>query len=258
MRTILIATLLLAGVAQAKSHDGETRDGALTLSPAVVTMRGTYGQSTTQRVAMTNGTSQPFSCNVVVEDVIVRDGRRQFATAGATAGSIAATAVVSPRSLTIRPGEMAVVTVTLTIPPETSGRAVVVLLRGTTSMIRNGVPMLPSLGALMTFALSNDVALTTATMRVTPPTATATASVVQTCTNSGREPFVARGVMAILDSRGALVGKGVIEPKRLLPHETMELRSDYPGDLAPGHYRVMLTVGYEGQTLVRSADMDVR
>lgn len=253
MRTIFLAMLLLAGVAQAETHDG-----ALTLSPAVVTLRGTYGQSTTQRVAMTNGTSQPFSCDVVVDDVIVRNGRREFAAAGATAGSIAATAVVSPRSLTIRPGEKAFITVTLTIPPYTSSRAVVVLLRGKTKMIRNGVPMLPSLGALMTFALSNDVILTTAAMRVTPPTATATASVAQTCTNSGAEPLVARGVMAILDSRGALVGKSVIEPKRLLPHETMELRSDYPGDLAPGHYRVMLTVGYEGQSLVRSAEMDVR
>jgi hypothetical protein len=253
MRRIFIATLLLATVAHADTHNG-----ALTLSPAVVMLRGTYGQSTTQRVAMTNGTSQPFSCDVVVEDVIVRDGRRQFAAAGATTGSIAATAVVSPRSLTIRPGETAFVTVTVTIPQETNGRAVVVLLRGKTSIVRNSVPMLPSLGTLMTVALSNDVALTTAAMRVSPPTATATASVAQTCTNSGREPLVARGVMAILDSRGALVGKSVIEPKRLLPHETMELRSDYPGDLAPGHYRVMLTVGYEGQTLIRSAEMDVR
>ena len=253
MRTTFMALLLLATVAQADTHNG-----ALTLSPAVVMLRGTYGQSTTQRVAMTNGTSQPFSCDVVVEDVIVRDGRRQFAAAGANAGSIAATAVASPRSLTIRSGETAFVTVTVTIPQETNGRAVVVLLRGKTSIIRNGVPMFPSLGALMTVALSNDVALTTAAMRVSPPTATATASVAQTCTNSGREPLVARGVMAILDSRGALVGKSVIEPKRLLPHETMELRSDYPGDLAPGHYRVMLTVGYEGQTLIRSAEMDVR
>jgi hypothetical protein len=253
MRTTFMAMLLLATVAHA-----DTRNGALTLSPAVVMLRGTYGQSTTQRVAMTNGTSQPFSCDVVVEDVIVRDGRRPFAAAGATAGSIAATAVVSPRSLTIRPGETAFVMVTVTIPQETSGRAVVVLLRGKTSIVRNGVPMFPSLGALMTVALSNDVALTTAATRVTPPNATTTASVAQTCTNSGREPLVARGVMAILDSRGALVGKSVIEPKRLLPHETMELRSDYPGDLAPGHYRVMLTVGYEGQTLIRSAEMDVR
>jgi hypothetical protein len=253
MRKMFVAMLMLAGTAQAATHDG-----SLTLSPAVVTLRGTYGQSTTQRVSMTNGTSQPFACDVVVEDVVIRDGKREFATAGATAGSIAGTAVVSPHSLNIRPGETALVTVTVTIPQETNGRAVVVLLCGKNKMIRNGVPMVASLGSLLTFALSNDVSLATGGMRVTPPTPTATASVAQTCTNNGREPLVARGVVAILDSRGALVGKSVIEPKRLLPHETMELRSDYPGDLAPGHYRVMLTVGYEGQTLVRSADMDVR
>jgi len=247
--------LFVAGVAQASSQTG-----ALTLSPAVVTLRGTYGQSTTQRVTMTNGTSQLFACDVLVEDVVVRDGKRLFVPAGQTAGSIAATAVVSARSLSIRPGQAAVVTVTVTIPPQTDGRAVVVLLRGKNQMMMmmKSLPMVASLGSLMTFALSDDVSMATAGMRVTPPTATATASVAQTCTNNGHEPFVARGVVAILDSRGTLVGKSVIEPKRLLPHETMELRSDYAGDLAPGHYRVMLTLGYEGQTLVRSAEMEVR
>jgi len=253
MMNAIAAMLLLAGVAQANTHDG-----SLTLSPAVVMLRGTYGQSTTQHVSMTNGTSQPFACDVLVQDVIVRDGKRLFAPAGQTAGSIAATAVVSARSLNIRPGETAIVTVTVTIPQETSGRAVVVLLRGKNKMIAKGTPMVPSLGSLLTFALSNDVSLATAAMRVTPPTSTATASVAQLCTNSGREPLVARGVVAILDSRGTLVGKSAIEPKRLLPRETMELRSDYAGDLSPGHYRVMLTLGYENQTLVRSAEMDVR
>jgi len=253
MMKAIAAILLLAGVAHA-----DTRNGTLTLSPAVVTLRGTYGQSTTQRVSMTNGTSQPFACDVLVQDVIVRDGKRVFVPAGRTAGSIAATAVLSARSLNIRAGETAVVTVTVTIPQATSDRAVVVLLKGKNQLIVKGVPMVASLGSLLTFALSNDVSMTTAAMRVTPPTATATASVAQTCTNNGREPIVARGVVAILDSRGTLVGKSAIEPKRLLPHETMELRSDYAGDLAPGHYRVMLTLGYEGQTLVRSAEMDVR
>ena len=252
MKTIA-AMLLLSGIAHADTHSG-----ALTLSPAVVTLRGIYGQSTTQRVSMTNGTSQLFVCDIVVQDVIVRDGKRLFVSAGQSAGSIAATAVISPRSLSIRPGQTASVTVTVTIPQETSGRAVVVLLRGKNQMMLKGVPMVASLGSLMTFALSNDVSMATTAMRVTPPTATAMASVAQTCTNSGREPFVARGVVAILDSRGALVGKSVIEPKRLLPRETMELRSDYAGDLAPGRYRVMLTLGYEGQSLVRSAEMDVR
>jgi len=250
---MLVAMLFLTGIA-----NGATHDGALTLSPAVVTLRGTYGQSTTQRVAMTNGTSQPFVCDVVAQDVIVRDGRRQYSPAGQSAGSIAATAVISPRSLTVRPGETGFVTVTLTIPQETNGRAVVLFFHGRNKLIRNGVPMLASLGSLMTFALSSDVSLTADAMRVRPPTATATASFAETCTNSGREPLVARGVVAILDSRGALAGKSVIEPKRLLPGERMELRSDYPGDLAPGRYRVMLTLGYEGQTLVRSTDMEIR
>ena len=205
MMKAIAAMLLLAGVAHADTHNG-----TLTLSPAVVTLRGTYGQSTTQRVSMTNGTSQLFACDVLVQDVIVRDGKRLFAPAGQTPGSIAATAVVSARSLNIRPGETAVVTVTVTIPQETSSRAVVVLLRGRNKLMVKGTPMVASLGSLLTFALSNDVSMATGGMRVTPPTATATASVAQRCTNNGRERLVARGVVAVLDSRGMLVGKSVI------------------------------------------------
>lgn len=235
-----------------------TTDGSLTVSPAVITLKGAYGQSTTQRVSMTNGTSQPFSCEVVVEDVVVRSGHRAFAPAGVTAGSIAATAVVSPRTLTLAPGQTGVVNVTLTVPQDTPQRAVTLLFHGTKKLLVNGAPMLASIGSLLTFSLSSDVALGTGEMNVTPPTASKLAAFAQTAVNRGREPLVARGMVAILDAGGALVGKSSLDPRRLLPDEQTEFRAEYPGDLKPGHYRVMLTYGFEGQTLVRSADMDVK
>lgn len=253
----LILTIGLCAAATA--HAAITApSGALTVSPAVVTMKGTFGQSTVQRVSLTNGTSQLFACDVLVQDVLVQNGRRVFANAGLTPGSIAATAVVSARTLSLRPGESAVVSVTLTVPQETNGRAVVVLFHGTKKLRSNRTAMFASIGSLMTFALSDDVALHTGDMSITPPTASKLATFAQTCVNGGREPLVARGVVAILDANGALVGKSNLDPRRLLPTEQAEFRVEYPGDLKPGHYRVMLTYGFEGQTLVRTAEMDVK
>jgi hypothetical protein len=252
--------LLTLGVcAAAAAHAAvPTTSGALTVSPAVVTMKGTFGQSTVQRVSLTNGTSQLFVCDILVQDVIVQHGRRAFANAGATPGSIAATAVVSARTLSLQPGESAAITVTLTVPQATNGRAVVVLFHGTKKLRSNRTAMFASIGSLMTFALSDDVALHTGDMSVKPPTASTLATFAQTCVNGGREPLVARGVVAILDANGALVGKSNLDPRRLLPAEQAEFRAEYPGDLKPGHYRVMLTYGFEGQTLVRTAEMDVK
>jgi hypothetical protein len=244
IRPIILAAALLAATTAKTAPI--TANGALTVSPAVITLKGTFGQSTIQRVSLTNGTSHSFACEIVVQDVVVRNGRRLFAGPGLTPGSIAATAVASPRTLT------------LTVPPDTSQRAVVVLFHGTKRLLQNGTSMLASIGALMTFALSDGIVLNTGEMSVAPPTATKLATFAQTAVNGGREPLLARGVVAILDAHDALIGRSNLEPRRLLPGEQTEFRAEYPGDLKPGHYRVMLTYGFEGQTLVRTADMDVK
>jgi hypothetical protein len=254
-RFILAAALLAATTAKTAPI---TANGALTASPAVITLKGTFGQSTTQRVSLTNGTSHSFACEIVVQDVVVQNGRRLFARAGQMPGSIAATAVASPRTLTLDPGQSAVISVTLTVPPDTSQRAVAVLFHGTKRLLQNGTSTLASIGALMTFALSDGVVLNTGEMSVAPPTATKLATFAQTAVNGGREPLVARGVVAILDAHDTLIGRSNLDPRRLLPSEQTEFRAEYPGDLKPGHYRVMLTYGFEGQTLVRTAGMDVK
>ena len=74
---------------------------------------------------------------MVAKDVIVRNGRRVFVSAGDLPGSIAATAVFSQKLVTVNPGQLASVDVTVTIPPNPSGRAMVAYFQGTTR-IPNG------------------------------------------------------------------------------------------------------------------------
>lgn len=233
-------------------------DGAVSLSPAVIILRGETGQSTTQTLLLRNGTSRALSFEVSAEDVVVRDGKRAFVPASSIAASVAATAVFSEKRVTVAPGEAAPVTITVTIPPNAATRAVVARFRGL-DVIRNGaVGATASLGALLTFALSDDVAMTPRPLVVQPQTATSSLTVAQTCTNSGREPLVAKGIVAVIGDDGRLAGKASLAPHRLLPGEEAQFNTEYSAELAPGRYRVLVTYDYEGRALTQSAEVEVR
>lgn len=246
--------LALALTALARGAAAE-EDGTLSLSPAVVMLSGDHGQSTTQTLTLTNGTSRPFAFDLVAQDVVIRDGKRTHVDAGRIAGSIAATAVFSQNHVEVGPKETVTVSITATLPPSTQQRAIVALFRGTNRVMSGNVPMTASLGALLTFSISDEIDLTAAALVVRPQSPSEALAVVQGCTNSGREPLVARGVVAILGEDGKLVGKSALEPRRLLPGESADLGGEYGGELDPGRYRVFLTYEFEGRSLSTSADV---
>jgi len=254
-RALLFAVMItMSTIAMAQT----THDGALTLTPAVITLRGTYGQSTTQRLTLTNGTSRDLTFDLFARDVIVRDGKRVFVDPGEIDGSIAATAVFSRNRITLKSGASSSVNVTLTMPPNTKSRAVAALFR-TTEPIRTGTKsVVPAVGTLLAFRLSDDLAADASPVTVWPQSSTSNASFEQTYINVGKEPLIAKGVVAILDAKGALVGKSPLAPHRLLPSERVTMSSQYAGELAPGKYHVIVTVDVEGQTVTRDAEMTVQ
>jgi hypothetical protein len=65
-------------------------------------------------------------------------------------------------------------------------------------------------------------------------------------------------VLAVLDLQGRLMGKVPLEPHRLLPGEAAEFAARYPGDLAPGQYRAILTLDVEGRAMTRDEAFAVR
>lgn len=253
--TRIVSLLVLVALPLAASA---ADDGMLSLSPAAVMLRGDFGQSTTQTLTLHNGTSRVFSFDLVAQDVVVRDGKRAFAEAGSIPGSIAATAVFSPKQVNVAPGGIAAVTITVTLPPNTPQRAIVALFRGTNTVMSGHVPMTASLGTLLTFSVSDDVQMTVSRFEVRPQNAAANLGVGGTCTNTGREPLVAKGVMAVLDARGSLVGRSELRQQRLLPGESMPIAGEYGGELAPDRYRVFITYEYEGRSLSRSAEVEIR
>lgn len=233
--------------------------GSLAVSPAVVMLQGTPGQSTTQTLTIVNSSDQRFTFDMIAKDAVARDGHRVYVDAGELAGSIAATAVFSQKSVTVAPGERANVTVTVTIPPNPSSRAIIALFHGTTRMKSAGMNATASLGMLMTFALSGNATATATALSVRPPSRTANLAVSQQLVNTGSEPLLARGVLAIVNPAGALVAKQALPAHRVLPGENFDMRAEYGGELAAGHYRAFVTYDLQnGKPITSSAEFDVR
>jgi hypothetical protein len=119
--------------------------------------------------------------------------------------------------------------------------------------------MTASVGTLMTFALSGDIIAADASpMDIHPATASSNFFAAQHVTNSGTEPVVVTGMLAIVGSTGTLVGKQAIPPWRMLPGETTDVRVEYGGDLPSGSYRALVTYDLTDKTLTSSAEFKVR
>jgi hypothetical protein len=233
--------------------------GALSVSPAVVMLQGTPGQSTMQTLTIVNSSDQPFAFDMMAKDAVARGGRRVYVDAGELAGSIAATAVFSRKTVNVAPGERVSVNVTITIPPNPASRAIVALFHGTTRMKSAGMNATASLGTLMTFALSDNATATATPLLVKPPTPTANLSVSQQLVNSGTEPVLARGVLAIVNPAGALVAKQALAARRVLPGENFDMSAEYGGELPAGHYRAFVTYDLQNnKTVTSAAEFDVR
>lgn len=257
LRKLSLLLTALCALTATTMHAASTT-GTISVSPAVVMLRGSAGQSTTQTLTVVNGSSQPFSFEMVANDVVVENGRRRFSAAGSVAGSIAATAAFSQKSVTVAPGDSKQIDVTVTIPANPAGRAIVALFRGTDKLRKNGFAMTASVGTLLTFTLSDNVALDAQPLAVTAPSASSNLTVAQQCANSGREPLVAKGMLAIVGGNGNLIGKTALPAKRLLPGETTDIRAEYGGELAPGHYRALVTYDVESKVVSSAAEFDVR
>ena len=233
---------------------------SLSLSPAVVMTKGSFGQSITQTLMLTNGTSRPMAFDMVAEDGVVRDGKRVFVPAGELPGSIAATAVFSAPSVVIPPFSNGTVDVRFTVPQGTEIRAVVALFRGTDKIPsgRGTVSMTASLGTLITFTMGDEIHVAADPLTTVEQTDVTNAMVGNWLTNTGKEPVIPSGMVAVLNSSGELVSKAELPPQRLLPGERLQFKAECPTPLPPGSYRVLASYQFEGQTITEAGALTVR
>lgn len=257
------ATPLFAAARAGAGQLDAAPDGApapsLTISPGVIMVQAQPGQGTTQDISISNLTPVEFRFDLEAMDVAVRDGKRVFVPAGEMPGSIARTAVFSPTFVVVPPGSSATVQVTVTIPENPAMRAIVAVFRSTTKVrAQNGFAMTASLGALMTFTLSKTLQIEGSALHFDGTSQGNNLVVSELVTNTGNEPVIPQGVVAILNSTGKLVGKAPVEAMRLLPGERLEFKAEYPSALRSGKYRALMTLEHDGTVHTTSSDFEIQ
>src|SRR5687767_571434 len=120
--------------------EAQAVDTGISLTPAVVELKGTFGQAHRQARSVTNNTQLVLEFELVAEDIVIENGRRTFVQAGQRSDSIAATALFSPQRVLVAPGKTATASMTITVPPGTLVRALAAIFRGVTQVdVRDGV-----------------------------------------------------------------------------------------------------------------------
>jgi hypothetical protein len=257
---LLLALTQMSGSIAGQQADSGPR-GGISLTPSVVMLSGQPGQAHRQRLRLTNHTSRELAFRLEAQDVIASEGQRAFIAAGERSGSVAATAVFSPKEIVIAPGATGIADVTLTLPPGSAVRGVAAIFRGQTIIgTQRGVAMTASLGSLITFTLSDNIGLDGGAPDVSAQTDTSNLTVTEWVTNVGSEPVVASGAAAFLNETGTLIGKVSMEPQRFMPGERLAFKAEYPSLLAPGRYRAVLSLEYDDharKVLTRTAEFTV-
>jgi hypothetical protein len=232
---------------------------SLALSPAVITLKAQAGASSTHPMTITNLTYSKLKFVLEAFDVVVRHGDRVFVPAGETEGGIARSAIFAPPTVEVNPGESAQVKITLTVPAEPKVRAVVAIFHGQTAIRGPGALMVTgSLGALITYNLSEKVEVHASAPMVSAQTESTNLTVSEQLDNVGREPVIPKGTLAILRSSGQLVGRVAIESHRLLPGEKFKFTAEYPHLIRPGQYRAMMSFEYGNGVQTNSIELRVQ
>ena len=257
----VVLALVVGGSTAGQTPDMSAPRSGISLSPSVVMLTGQPGQAHRQTLRLTNHTSRELAFRLEAQDVVADEGRRAFVAAGERPGSIAATAVFSPKEIVIAPGAVGTADVTLTMSPGSSIRGVAAIFRGQTVIgSQRGVAMTASLGSLITFTLSGETRIEAGAAEVSEQTETRNLAVTEWVTNVGTEPVVASGAAALLNDAGALIGKIPVEPQRLMPGERLAFKAEYPELLAPGRYRAIFSLEYDDharKVLTRAAEFAV-
>jgi hypothetical protein len=232
---------------------------ALTVNPAVIMVKAKPGQTFSQDISLWNNTIQDMSFYMEAQDVVVRDDKRVFLPTGEAQGSIARYAVFATEDVTAHPGQAVTTRVTVTVPSTPGPRAIACVFMGRTPVgTRTSVAMMASLGALMTFTVNNDYHIQNQPLQVQVDTDAKTITFRQPVTNTGSDPVVPQGVIAITNDHGVLVARLPVAGRRRRPSETSEFTAEHAGLPKPGKHKGTLLMQHESALFTNAAEFTIQ
>jgi hypothetical protein len=248
-----------AGAPPADTAPGGTRSPSIAISPAVVMVKAKPGQTFSQELTIWNNTPIDLAFVMEARDVIVRDGKRIYLPGGDVSGSIARNAVFSSYNIEARAGSFASTRITVTLPQSPEPRAIACIFLGKTAMqTHNSLSFTGSLGALVTFTLADDFQVKTQPLEVVTDSELKSISFHQALTNTGSDPVVPNGVIAVVNQDGVLVTRLALRSQRMLPGETVEFTAEHAGLFKSGKYRALFLLENEKAFFSNSADFAIK
>jgi hypothetical protein len=123
---------------------------AISLTPTLSAITCEPGRSAKQTLTLLNDTPNELSFEVVVNDLVVRDGKAVFLPAGAALNGIAATAVFAEKYFNVKPQQTKRISIEFTVHPQTTSRGILVMLQGTDKLAFGKATVTANLGAVIT------------------------------------------------------------------------------------------------------------
>ena len=257
--SVAVLSCLVGAAGAQGSGKSIDQPGGISLSPAVIAAKAKPGQSFSQNLTLWNNTLQALSFQMEARDVVVRDGHRVFLPAGEAEGSIARYAVFADQNVVAPPGSFVTTRVTVTVPNSPGPRAIACIFMGKTAMgMGQSVALTGSLGALVTFTLADDFRVQSQPPQVAVDMEAQTIAFRQNLKNSGSDPVVPKGVMAVTNESGYLVARLPVSGQRLLPGESLEFTVEHSGLLKPGKYRAMLMLEDESAFFSNATEFAIK
>jgi hypothetical protein len=252
-----IALLVCFGVANAQP-------ASVTISPASIDTKVKRGASYTQNFTLTNNSGNRLLVRCTFTDLWYDENNKRLnGRAGTLPRSASLWAQFSPAEIIVEPNSSAVVKAVITVPQSVSGSYYTVpnFEIGTvvtkTAKSENYTKSADSdslasaligikFRGLMMFTTEDGAEYNVEIMsgKISPPTVSSELEINLDLRNRGTAHAKVRGSFAILNSSGALVGRGNIDEKRYLPTQRDFIKSTWAGDLPPGKYTCLITLTY--------------
>lgn len=251
------AALLTFGISEARAQQQQQQQQSLGLAPAFVDANVKRGATYVQNFTIANQTTTRlrFRCSTADYWYDEQNGKL-LGRPGTLPRSASTWMQFTPAEVIIEPNSSAIVKAVISIPQDAAGGYYTVPLF-------EGEPVDPAtkvgetqhtsasfavrLGGLLMLAVeaTSEYNVEVMSGKVTPPTASSELEMELDIRNRSNAHARLRGIFAILDASGKMVGRGRIEEKRYLPGQRESLKAPWSGELAPGSYVAVITFTYD-------------
>ena len=226
---------------------------SLGLTPALVDANVKRGLTYTQNFTVVNNTNNRLRFHCSVSDYWYDEHNgRVLGRPGTLPRSASLWVQFAPNEVVVEPRSSATIRAIISVPKDAAGGYYTIpFFEGEPAEKPTGEKAAASfavrLGGLLMLATegASEYNVEVKGSKVLPPTGSSELELQLDIHNEGTAHIRVRGMFAILDSTGKLVGRGRNEEKTFLPGQHDIYKAPWGDDLPPGHYIALVTLTYD-------------